>query len=1127
MASVEVFLPVIQGPPPFVHRGAWQPGAYLARDSVGHLGSTWFAERDTVEAPGLGSADWSILLDGTSAQANRAAAEIAAQDALSARAEILPKAAQVEADRRAAETASALGQAAAANAGAAAGAVATNAVIVLDAAATTLQAQSAAETARDQAQGAVASGRVRKASLSLLYAVAASYPDGAVGMVDQDGINNGEYVKDSGIWLKTSNATLPALGVLADANQITVGELLSTINVGNSGVAGGASAINVGTIMQGATVPAGSAGTNTYFAPRAPITADQIARFVGCTIYMVAVYDATANLLAERPQLASAAAQVRRGNSTIDTGVVERLYQSGTKITKIVSFVLGSTDTGAGVKWQFGSPVSSANTHTVQLSSLSWYPVVPGVRKATSPADDVMDARISLGAGALARSARSGIGPIWDEEAPGMQVFNGATVRQVAGRNMGFNIPIGFSGQTSYIQLRVAIDANDAAYLTGRTLYVKVGFATSDNLSKTLTPAWGSHTFTVLSNKQVSTNRRVVELVGTLLGTEARLDPYFQITSSSLSTQADYLDLTDVQMDITETTSDVMTSGAESARLAWHRFRNFARADAAALLPTLSVPAYAATVTVAADGSGQYTTIPAALAATTDASASKRYEIVVLPGTYGEVEWTTIRWADLRAIDKKNTILDCRQPDNSTLTTISTNSALEAEAFVTLRNFTILAANARYGIHADAANVPTSRNSFMNFIDCDIRHLGNDGARAYQEANAGNPGGVWSNEVAIGFGLSDGQETLIRGCTLQAPKAGLSMHTRGNYAKPTRFVMEGCVTIATNGDVDGTGPYGTAYQSGKGLSLQALGTGQDDLVRLIGNTFGGPIQVTFGPWYPTALADQVADRFEFVIEGYGNNAVPWLVENPGTRALRIDSADGTDASSVDVTGSAVAVLFGSVVTYRAGGGLRAGVWGTSDVSGIGTGSANNVFITSMGQRLGDCTSVNKTLSVSFQGGAPVVITFSQNYTAVSNTTILAAINATLGAAGTASLFNATSLNRPAFSDEWRSLQNTGATAIRLNQGACYDANERAVRLMTSADAAADFAGVALEDIRPGEWGRVKYRGAERISYGIDRSDSGTFVRGDTFGIGSTPGRFVKGASIPLLRAYNTQDVRWG
>ncbi|MFG1414070.1 hypothetical protein V5G24_23495 [Xanthobacter sp. VTT E-85241] len=128
MASVEVFLPVIQGPPPFVHRGAWQPGAYLARDSVGHLGSTWFAERDTVEAPGPGAADWSILLDGAAAQADRVAAAAAA----------------------------ALSQSAAASAASAASTSATNATVALQAETGAMGARGASETARDEAQDAVA-----------------------------------------------------------------------------------------------------------------------------------------------------------------------------------------------------------------------------------------------------------------------------------------------------------------------------------------------------------------------------------------------------------------------------------------------------------------------------------------------------------------------------------------------------------------------------------------------------------------------------------------------------------------------------------------------------------------------------------------------------------------------------------------------------------------------------------------------------------------------------------------------------------------------------------------------------------------------------------------------------------
>jgi len=90
----------------------------------------------------------------------------------------------------------------------------------------------------------------------------------------------------------------------------------------------------------------------------------------------------------------------------------------------------------------------------------------------------------------------------------------------------------------------------------------------------------------------------------------------------------------------------------------------------------------------------------------------------------------------------------------------------------------------------------------------------------------------------------------------------------------------------------------------------------------------------------------------------------------------------------------------------------------------------------------------------------------------------------------------------------------------------YGVVDSHMTVMLSTDAANTFAGIALERILPGAWGRVRKTTHCHfgVAWEISRSDTGAFVRGDTFGIGATPGKFTKGASIPLLKAVNTTNV---
>lgn len=135
-------------------------------------------------------------------------AAVDAADVEAARAEVASNQADVAANTVLAQDAAALAVPAAA------------AAVPAAVTATTKAAEAAA--ARDAAVVAVGSGRLRKATLAELNA-ALDYPADAVGEVDSDGANNGQYVKvgasGTGSWARTSTATVNSLGqVIGDAN---------------------------------------------------------------------------------------------------------------------------------------------------------------------------------------------------------------------------------------------------------------------------------------------------------------------------------------------------------------------------------------------------------------------------------------------------------------------------------------------------------------------------------------------------------------------------------------------------------------------------------------------------------------------------------------------------------------------------------------------------------------------------------------------------------------------------------------------------------------------------------------------------------------------------------------------
>lgn len=264
-----------------------------------------------------------------------------------------------------------------------------------------------------------------------------------------------------------------------------------------------------------------------------------------------------------------------------------------------------------------------------------------------------------------------------------------------------------------------------------------------------------------------------------------------------------------------------------------------------------------------------------------------------------------------------------------------------------------------------------------------------------------------------------------------------------------------------------------------------------------------------------------------MVYGYGNSPAVFRNTDPG-KALRIASASTGAGSSIEVSGSAVKDVLGDSVTDRyftvagsAGAPGSAGyVYGWGDIADTGSTAAT----TKLGARLGNCTVVNKTLSVTVDGGAPIVITFNQNYTAQTNATIIAAINAVLGAAAVASEFMPGARYRPFFADEEQGLIAAGG-AIAMGTVCAFDGNHRKIRPMTSADPSALFAGVAWEDLIAGRSGRVKRRGFLPIA-DILRTDVAAFVYGDTFSIDpGNPGKIVKGGAQGLFPAIRSDAVQ--
>lgn len=498
---------------------------------------------------------------------------------------------------------------------------------------------------------------------------------------------------------------------------------------------------------------------------------------------------------------------------------------------------------------------------------------------------------------------------------------------------------------------------------------------------------------------------------------------------------------------------------------------------------------------------GEYASPKAANdAAASIASASTPVLIDVHPGVYTEVEWTVNPHVTIRGRDRDRCILAGALPDSATDAQISGSSTLWLKDTAALENLTITARNMRYPVHSESSgDVRDYTHRLRNVV---IRHYGNDGARAWREANPSsglNPAAVWRAQRAWGHGASSGGvETFEQVTFIQDYAQAFYFHTNRDWTDPARYELRGCRFICEPG--------------GGSIRVEGLGSGVTSTLAIYDSEFSGVDRVSVGdsPWI--SQSHLPADHWEADVTIAGTDRIGYTTDTRG-RAVRLTSATATSAR-IGLSGSAVSALFGSAPTHRPGGGsLESAVYGWPDVSGIPVGLSSNVTVNNtMGRRLGDCSSASKTLTVSV-GGNSATVTFDQDYREVSNATILAAMNSALDGLVTADLADPTwELHYPDFPDR----QATLIAASTIRRGQAVKRTASGLAPIGTSDPADSLYGIAVEQGAPGALVRVITRGAfdQRILAGLssDIPDGATVYLSDT-----TAGAFALTGTRPALR----------
>lgn len=638
------------------------------------------------------------------------------------------------------------------------------------------------------------------------------------------------------------------------------------------------------------------------------------------------------------------------------------------------------------------------------------------------------------------------------------------------------SIPAGQSGHTSYVRASIPIaefpswsDMVGIPVTFSFKLLTSTDFLTLKSVISVLSVfrsgAWVTGTITGSTITILSPTEAVLTFVYTPTANDTILAPYVQIPGafSTPFVSAAFFEIQEITYKhatpLGFPTENTYPTAKEKAS-----YIALIRALAARLTAVEIAPV--TIKTVSPDGTKDYLSPKLAMDAITDSAKSKPYLIVVYPGTYTETEWIVKPYCHIQGTNRDLCILKGELPVSALDVTITNTSTLWLVKTASLSNLTITARNMRYAIHnEDNGNNP---DAIHNIDNCYVRHFGQETANAYRTANS-LAAVTWTSVLPMGYGSGSGVIGNYGNSTFVSTLTCWSVHSNLNFNKPNINTLTNCSLVSERL---------TAMPAI--IQVQNLGSGTNDMIDCRNCDFSaGYIYSDDNPWITQDPLKQYANHQEFSINISGHKRPIGFRSFHRGLALKIESQNTVGASSVRVTGTAADAIFGTPNNRDFGYGVKGYTYGHWDISGMLVGLASNIAVNNtLGKRLGDCSTVNKVLNVVVNGGAPIVITFNTNMTAVSNATILATINAALGANATASTYNPVANE---FYPEMNGMQmnlknNSGTKTIPQYAAVCYDTSKTSVRVMTGADAASLFIGFALFPIGPGETKRVLTEG---------------------------------------------------
>ena len=341
---------------------------------------------------------------------------------------------------------------------------------------------------------------------------------------------------------------------------------------------------------------------------------------------------------------------------------------------------------------------------------------------------------------------------------------------------------------------------------------------------------------------------------------------------------------------------------------------------------------------VTKDGSGDFTTIADACAAITDGSYYNQYEVVVMPGVYHEFNIVVPAFTHIHGLAPNSVVVTSAGNPSSTLPVFE-----QQHGSSKLSNMKIISETG-YCIHFDVAlNGCTLVNENLYLL------------KNGQGEGASN----WS--IVGGGSFTDGTKYVWKNCVFESVQPGdAACHTNVNAMyENIHCVFDGCVFVNCNPRNGSVGGYGHCVMEIINCNFSVGSKGVESWISNL-RTLDNPSLYRF-------------NRNEWQITGSGNkNFAPMQIADGKTIRM-------TAQYPITISGTAAAVIFGQNPAYNNVNTARIPCSVTSeyyiDDSQSGA-SPTDTY--QLWKRLGDCSTDNKTLTVTVNNVSKT-FTFTQNY----------------------------------------------------------------------------------------------------------------------------------------------------